>query len=553
MDEYLAKRAALIAEDRVGRLDSGRREFYTADSEKADGIVRRIRAAEAISVWGADNKAVDGADDATHLFPGMAFLTARELIVKTKLFKIMSKLPKGSLLHAHLDATVNARVLLDIALKYPAFHVRSSSALSEATLKTVQPEFNPLAPSAWTEHRSLTNASYTPGTWVPLQDARRNFAFGGPEGFDQWVLGALTISPAEAYRTHNTTSKIWDKFTSTFLTSSGLIHYMPVWEQYVRTFLLSSIEDGISYIEVRVNFWHKLMLDADGGETITHREWLSVFDRVTNEVKASMAQQSRADEFVGCKIIYTTLRFITPEELVWYTEDCITLKKEFPHLIAGFDLVGHEDSLKPLIDYFVPLTEFVERQKEEGVEIPFIFHAGETLGDGTPADVNLYDAILLGTKRIGHGFSLIKHPKLMQICREKNIAVETCPISNEILRLTSSMPMHPLPAVINHGVPVTLCSDDPSAFGNMGLSYDFFQVLVASETNGLHTMGCLARDSFKYTCLTDEEKAQAMTSWDKQWSKFIQWVVEEEGFVEVPEEAQPSSTDFTNLRRLKKA
>jgi adenosine deaminase CECR1 len=36
-------------------------------------------------------------------------------------------------------------------------------------------------------------------------------------------------------------------------------------------------------------------------------------------------------------------------------------------------------------------------------DIPFIFHAGETLGDGTAADMNLYDAILLGTKRIGHG------------------------------------------------------------------------------------------------------------------------------------------------------
>ena len=43
-------------------------------------------------------------------------------------------------------------------------------------------------------------------------------------------------------------------------------------------------------------------------------------------------------------------------------------------------------------------------QQEAGVEIPFIFHAGETLGDGTEADMNIYDAILLGTKRIGHGW-----------------------------------------------------------------------------------------------------------------------------------------------------
>jgi len=49
------------------------------------------------------------------------------------------------------------------------------------------------------------------------------------------------------------------------------------------------------------------------------------------------------------------------------------------------------------------------------------------------ADDNLYDALLLGTKRIGHGFSLVKHPKLMSICRERDIALEVCPISNEIL------------------------------------------------------------------------------------------------------------------------
>ncbi|KAG6880682.1 hypothetical protein C0993_005144, partial [Termitomyces sp. T159_Od127] len=71
-----------------------------------------------------------------------------------------------------------------------------------------------------------------------------------------------------------------------------------------------------------------------------------------------------------------------------------------------FDLVGDENQLTPLIDYIEPLLRFQERQKEEEVDIPFIFHAGETLGDGTHADDNLYDALLLGTKRIGHGWVL---------------------------------------------------------------------------------------------------------------------------------------------------
>jgi len=57
--------------------------------------------------------------------------------------------------------------------------------------------------------------------------------------------------------------------------------------------------------------------------------------------------------------------------------------------------------------------------------------------------------------------------------------------------------MHPIASVMNHGIPVCLCSDDPSAFGNLGLSFDFYQVLVSSEQTGLITLGEIALDSLK--------------------------------------------------------
>lgn len=41
----------------------------------------------------------------------------------------------------------------------------------------------------------------------------------------------------------------------------------------------------------------------------------------------------------GSQIIYSTVRSITPDDLEWYLKDCIALKKEFPHLIAGVFLV----------------------------------------------------------------------------------------------------------------------------------------------------------------------------------------------------------------------
>ena len=64
-------------------------------------------------------------------------------------------------------------------------------------------------------------------------------------------------------------------------------------------------------------------------------------------------------------------------------------------------------------------------------------------------------------------------------------------------RLTSSMPTHPLPILLNNSISVALCSDDPAMFGNMGLSYDFFQVLVASDVTGLLTLKGLAKKSLE--------------------------------------------------------
>lgn len=119
-------------------------------------------------------------------------------------------MPKGALLHSHLDATVNARVLLNIAIKHPAIHVRTSIRLTGETINTVLPEFRPLPQDEWTSLGNLTDSVYEPGQWVPLLNARSAFdsGLGGTAGFDEWAVRALTINPTEAYHTHNTTAKV---------------------------------------------------------------------------------------------------------------------------------------------------------------------------------------------------------------------------------------------------------------------------------------------------------------------------------------------------------
>lgn len=119
-------------------------------------------------------------------------------------------MPKGALLHAHLDAMVNVNILLKLALEQPAIHVRAPLRLTTNNIKELLPEFKALSRHTFSDLKSLTDDAYRGGEWVPLQRARETFdvGLGGPAGFDEWITDALTINPSEAYGTHDTPTKV---------------------------------------------------------------------------------------------------------------------------------------------------------------------------------------------------------------------------------------------------------------------------------------------------------------------------------------------------------
>lgn len=184
---------------------------------------------------------------------------------------------------------------------------------------------------------------------------------------------------------------------------------------------------------------------------------------------------------------------------------CIEIKKQFPDLISGYDLVGQEDLGRTLHDLTPELLWFKESCATNGVDIPFFFHAGECLGDGDETDQNLFDAVLFGTRRIGHGFSLYKHPLLIDMVKEKKILVESCPISNEVLRYTASIMSHPLPALLARGVKAALSNDDPALLGQgtSGVTHDFWQALQGWENLGLE--GLVSFES-RFICAAFERR-----------------------------------------------
>lgn len=138
--------------------------------------------------------------------------------------------------------------------------------------------------------------------------------------------------------------------------------------------------------------------------------------------------------------------------------------------------MGAEDRPNHIGFYADLLIAFQETCSNLGLDIPFLFHAGESLldtgGSANPQNSNLYDAVLLGSKRISHGYALLKHPLLVKRCVEKNICIELCPISNELLHLCSNVKEHQFPQLLAAGMHCCLNSDNPALFRYVARPYE---------------------------------------------------------------------------------
>lgn len=96
---------------------------------------------------------------------------------------------------------------------------------------------------------------------------------------------------------------------------------------------------------------------------------------------------------------------------------------------------------------------------QEGVTA--ICHAGETSGAESVWEV----LEVAGSRRIGHGVRCLSDQKLVDHLREHRIPLEVCPSSNVCIGVFPSMADHPIRAMKEAGLVVTVNSDDPPMFG----------------------------------------------------------------------------------------
>ena len=211
----------------------------------------RIRDQEREAIWTPDLEERLAQEEGVVVHPGMMFTLAKERMEQTKLWHIVRKMPKGSLLHAHCDAMVDFDYLLQVVMDTPGMHIagpdshlataenRADARVSIRFKSTAQPE-----DSIWT-------ADYQPGTYVPLGKAADEFPHGGRSGFLKWLKSRCILSQADSIEQHHGLAEIWRKFVKCFMVIGGIIHYEPIWRAFLQRLMSLLVADGVYWVEIR--------------------------------------------------------------------------------------------------------------------------------------------------------------------------------------------------------------------------------------------------------------------------------------------------------------
>ena len=131
-------------------------------------------------------------------------------------------------------------------------------------------------------------------------------------------------------------------------------------------------------------------------------------------------------------------------------------------------------------------------------------HAGETTG---PAAI--WEALAIGSERIGHALSAIQDAALVAELKSRAIPLELNPTSNVRTGVCPSFAHHPLRQYFDAGLLVTLNSDDPAFFGS-DLANEY---LLAHTQQGFtrEELRQLAANSIRASFLPDSERAVWLT------------------------------------------
>ncbi|MFT4163096.1 adenosine deaminase [Shinella sp.] len=165
---------------------------------------------------------------------------------------------------------------------------------------------------------------------------------------------------------------------------------------------------------------------------------------------AEGAERAKAKTGIETRFLIVGIRHFGPERVVRAAE--YAARRPHP-LITGFNLAG-EERMHRVADF----TRAFDIARDAGLGITI--HAGELSGAFSVRDALDH----VRPSRISHGVRAIEDAALVKRLADEGVVLEVCPGSNVALGVFADFQSHPLRALHEAGVRVTLNSDDPPFF-----------------------------------------------------------------------------------------
>ncbi len=437
--------------------------------------------------------------------PARNFALVRPEIKTNGLYQLFRCMPKGANLHLHGSTVGRAEWLITNASYRANCYLFTNSTSGKAIEGAM---------------RFFPGSTNVPSGYSRLSELRKGMSKKKREEFDDQLLKSITMGPHTA-----TSDDPWQEFGNCLARMYGLVSYVPVFTNYLADAFETLIDDKIYHAEIRVGLRAGLEepIPSGGTNLFHHLAVLPLVDESGTIIRDPLSV------YTGFQDYYQTVRSNFSFKLISIDsknsndikpsiKSTFAARQTNGDFVIGYDLVERETLSNQLVNFTNDWLRLVPRLIERHqVSFPYYFHAGES---NWTADRNLFDAVLLGSKRIGHGYNLFAFPDLIDPLVERRIPLEVCAISNQLLHYIDNLQNHPASGYLRQGVQVVLGSDNPSMFQNTGLSYDYWSAYLAWNLS-LSDVKRIAISSIVYSGMSSKEKSDRIKEFETDWEEFV--------------------------------
>lgn len=257
---------------------------------------------------------------------------------------------------------------------------------------------------------------------------------------------------------------VWADFTSFVKCYDSVASLFRTQEDYAllaETYLTELAEAGTIYSEIIVS--------PDHGNTIGLGA-----DAYLESLAAGMGA-AKAKTGIESRMLITGIRHLGPESVVKTAE--FAARREHA-LVTGFNLAG-EERMHRVADF----ARAFDIARDAGLGLTI--HAGELSGAFSVRDALDH----IRPSRISHGVRAIEDADLVKKLADDGVVLEVCPGSNISLQVFPDFAAHPLRALHEAGVRVTLNSDDPPFFHtSLAQEYDIASAVMGFSDDDINGM-----------------------------------------------------------------